>query len=126
MSTLRKCLTRPHTYLAVLVCFFAAAMLDSYRSPPNQWTSRAYVKAVRLYQKYGRPLTSRYIRCRYRPTCSEYSLQAVETHGIRRGLSLTYQRLASCTTAVPLGTDDPVPPPFTGNRGQHRISADSR
>lgn len=126
MSPLRKCLTRPHTYLAILACFWAAAILDSYRPPPHQWTSKAYVKAVRLYQKYGRPVTSRYIQCRYRPTCSEYSLQAVEMHGIRHGLVLTYRRLASCTTAVPLGTEDPVPQLSTGDRGQQVPSTDSR
>lgn len=109
MSALRKCLTRPHTYLAILACFGATAALDSCRPAPNQWTSRAYVKVVRLYQRYGRPLTSRYIQCRYRPTCSEYSVRAVETHGIRRGLALTYRRLTSCTTAVRPGTEDPIP-----------------
>lgn len=120
MSPLRKCLKRPHTYLAILACFCATAALDSYRPPPNQWTSRTYVKVVRLYQRYGRPLTSRYIQCRYRPTCSEYSLQAVETLGIRRGLALTYRRLASCTTAVRPGTEDPIPQlvGIAGNRGQ--------
>lgn len=110
MSALRKCLTRPHTYLALLACFCATAALDSYRPPPNQWTSTAYVEMVRLYQRLGRPLTSRYIQCRYRPTCSEYSAQAVEAHGIRRGLALTCRRLVSCTTLVRPGTADPIPP----------------
>jgi putative membrane protein insertion efficiency factor len=107
---LRKFLTKPHTYLAIFALLMGAALFDSYRPPPNQWTSVTYVWGVRLYQKYGRPVTSRYIQCRYRPTCSEYSLQAVQSLGIRRGLALTYRRLASCTTAVPLGTPDPVPP----------------
>ena len=120
MSALRKCLTRPQTYLAILAFLFATAALDSYRPPPNQRTAKAYVKMVRLYQRYGRAVTSRYIQCRYRPTCSEYSLQAVEMYGIRRGFALTYRRLASCTTAVRLGTEDPIPQPvgIAGNRGQ--------
>jgi putative membrane protein insertion efficiency factor len=111
MSALRKCLTKPHTYLALLLCFYAAAAIDSFRPARNQWTAQAYIEAVRFYQHYGRPLSSRYIQCRYRPTCSEYSLEAVEAWGIRRGLALTYRRLASCTTAVHPGTADPVPQP---------------
>ena len=110
MSPLRKCLKKPHTYLAMLGCFCAAAALDSYRSPSNQWTAKIYIEAVHLYQEYGRPISGRYIRCRYRPTCSEYSQEAVKAYGIRYGLVLTYRRLASCTRAVPLGTQDPIPP----------------
>lgn len=109
MSALRKRLARPHTYLAVLLCLAAITVADSYRAPSAQWTARAYVSAVRAYQSFGRPIAARFIQCRYRPTCSEYSRLAVETHGIQRGLALTYHRLASCTTAVPLGSEDPVP-----------------
>jgi len=46
------------------------------------------------------------VACRYRPTCSEYSIQAVERYGIGRGLFLTVKRLASCTNDVPMGTVD--------------------
>ncbi|MSQ96440.1 MAG: membrane protein insertion efficiency factor YidD [Gemmataceae bacterium] len=58
----------------------------------------------------GRPLLKGKVQCRFEPSCSEYSLQAVEIHGIRRGLVLTYCRLLSCTHDVPLGVHDPVPP----------------
>lgn len=34
--------------------------------------------------------------CRFSPTCSEYTIQAVETHGVLRGLKLGIQRLARC------------------------------
>jgi len=122
MPPLRKCLKQPHIYLAMLGCFCAATALDSYRSPSTQWTARVYTGAVHFYQKYGRPISSRYIQCRYRPTCSEYSLEAVKAYGIRYGLALTYHRLASCTKAVPLGTQDPIPqlagvPTSDGGRG---------
>src|ERR1017187_2612463 len=107
MSTLRKRLTRPYRYFAVVILLCAAAAADSSRPPATQITGQIYVSAVRLYQRYGRPLTSRLIHCRYRPTCSEYSLQAVGRLGIRRGLWLTVRRLSSCTTAVRPGTEDP-------------------
>ena len=47
----------------------------------------------------------------YEPTCSEFSLEAVRTHGLRKGLALTARRIHSCKVEVPLGTYDPVPPP---------------
>jgi uncharacterized protein len=49
------------------------------------------------------------VACRYTPTCSVYSIQAVEKHGIRRGLVLSAKRLLSCDRSVPSGTPDPVP-----------------
>ena len=109
MSTLRKYLKRPETYLATLFLLFVLGLLDSYRKPADQVTVRAYVGIVHLYQVVGRPLLKGHIQCRYQPTCSDYSIEAVKTHGIRRGLLLTVKRINSCQTSVPPGTPDPVP-----------------
>lgn len=108
MSPLRQCLRRPETYLVALFIVIASALLDSYRSPANQITGRLYVSGVQLYQTVGRPLLNKHIRCRYSPTCSEYSIEAVRVYGVRRGLMLTISRIKSCTRNVPLGTRDPL------------------
>ena len=110
MSSLRRRLKKTRTWLVLFAVVFFLAALDSYRAPENQVTGWAYVKFVRLYQWGGRPLLEGRVQCRCQPTCSRYSVEAVETHGIRRGLLLTYHRLSSCTHDVPLGTVDPVPP----------------
>jgi uncharacterized protein len=47
--------------------------------------------------------------CRYTPTCSEYFLRAVETHGALRGSWLGIKRLARCHPWGGHG-HDPVPP----------------
>ena len=46
--------------------------------------------------------------CRYIPTCSLYSHQAIDGHGILKGMWLTMKRLTRCH---PLGKSgyDPVP-----------------
>jgi len=58
-----------------------------------------------------------HIQCRYRPSCSEYSIHAVEQFGIWQGLGMTVFRLSRCTASVPLGTYDPVPTGI-GNCGE--------
>ncbi len=34
--------------------------------------------------------------CRFQPTCSDYFLQAIELHGITRGIFLGLKRIARC------------------------------
>ena len=49
--------------------------------------------------------------CRYWPTCSEYSREAIETHGAARGTYMTIARLARCHP-YGAGGVDPVPAQF--------------
>lgn len=48
-------------------------------------------------------------RCRYFPTCSEYSIEALQTHGILKGLYLTIRRLSRCHPLCKRDYFDPVP-----------------
>lgn len=47
--------------------------------------------------------------CRHVPTCSQYGLEALDKHGLLKGVWLTTKRLSKCH---PWGTSgyDPVPP----------------
>jgi uncharacterized protein len=51
-------------------------------------------------------------RCRFYPSCSEYALTAIATHGAVRGLGLAIWRLLRCHPFHPGGIDH-VPPPRT-------------
>ncbi|MBO8160185.1 MAG: membrane protein insertion efficiency factor YidD [Thermosipho sp. (in: Bacteria)] len=64
---------------------------------------------IRFYQKVISPLTPP--KCIYTPTCSEYTLQAVDKFGVIRGLFLGFKRILRCN---PLheGGEDPVPDEF--------------
>lgn len=46
--------------------------------------------------------------CRYTPTCSQYTVEAVLKHGIIKGTALAFRRITSCH---PWGGNgyDPVP-----------------
>ena len=47
--------------------------------------------------------------CRYQPTCSAYSLEAIATHGPRAGVLLSLKRLAGCHPWGKKSGFDPVP-----------------
>jgi len=46
--------------------------------------------------------------CRFQPTCSEYSKEALEKHGLVRGSILTLKRIGRCNP-LSQGGWDPVP-----------------
>lgn len=109
MSALRQRLKRPDTYLAALALLAAALVTDSFLPPRAQLTARVYIAAVESYRHRISPLLKGTIMCRYRPSCSQYSIEAVRRFGIRRGLLLSWRRVNSCRRTVPLETPDPVP-----------------
>jgi putative membrane protein insertion efficiency factor len=49
-------------------------------------------------------------RCRFYPSCSEYAMEAVEKHGVVKGLWLGVKRVSRCHPLHP-GGFDPVPEP---------------
>ncbi len=62
---------------------------------------------IRAYQQYVSPGLPR--RCRYYPSCSEYSLQAIRVHGPIKGLILGTWRILRCNPWSKGGVDH-VPP----------------
>ncbi|MBM4152873.1 MAG: membrane protein insertion efficiency factor YidD [Kiritimatiellaceae bacterium] len=61
---------------------------------------------VRIYQKTISYVTP--ARCRFYPTCSHYTIEAIEKHGIVSGLWLSFRRICRCHPWNPGGLD-PVP-----------------
>lgn len=61
---------------------------------------------IKGYQLIISPLLGQ--NCRFQPTCSQYAKEAIERHGIRRGLRLGICRISKCH---PWGSSgfDPVP-----------------
>ena len=52
---------------------------------------------INLNQKYISPIFSaKGIRCKYYPTCSEYTKQAIEKYGFIRGTFKGFRRILRC------------------------------
>lgn len=65
------------------------------------------LKTIRFYKWFISPTLPS--ACRFTPTCSEYMYEAIEVHGLTRGLRLGVARLWRCQPMYP-GGYDPVPP----------------
>tara|TARA_B100001093_G_C26785025_1_gene996280 strand:+ start:430 stop:669 length:240 start_codon:yes stop_codon:yes gene_type:complete len=52
------------------------------------------IKLIKLYKFLISPLLGH--SCRYLPTCSDYSIEALKTFGLFKGLLLSLKRILSC------------------------------
>jgi putative membrane protein insertion efficiency factor len=77
-----------HSILLTLPQRFLMALVRTYRLLLSPWLGSS---------------------CRFEPTCSAYSLQALEIHGATVGTYLTLKRLVRCNPLC-AGGHDPVPP----------------
>ncbi|MFN8535494.1 MAG: membrane protein insertion efficiency factor YidD [Dehalococcoidia bacterium] len=64
------------------------------------------IGAIRIYQKTISRVTPP--TCRFVPSCSQYGVEAIEKHGVLRGVSMTVWRIARCNP-FSAGGYDPVP-----------------
>ena len=65
-----------------------------------------FILLVRVYQIMISPYTP--ATCRYSPTCSQYTLEALKKHGLLKGGRLSVKRICSCHPWGGSGYD-PVP-----------------
>ena len=63
------------------------------------------VAILRVYKQWISPMLPS--ACRFYPTCSEYMAEAIEKHGVLRGLGLGMRRLLRCHP-FHVGGFDPV------------------
>tara|TARA_A100001234_G_scaffold66511_1_gene58178 strand:+ start:523 stop:762 length:240 start_codon:yes stop_codon:yes gene_type:complete len=52
------------------------------------------IKLIKVYKFLLSPLLGD--NCRYFPTCSDYSIESLQKHGLLKGLFLSFKRILSC------------------------------
>ena len=55
---------------------------------------RASIGTIRVYRQYVSPMLP--ASCRYTPSCSLYTLQAIEKYGVLRGIPMGTLRVLRC------------------------------
>ena len=68
--------------------------------------SKILIALIVFYQKYISPLKS--ATCRFYPSCSDYTMQAIQKHGFYKGTLLAIRRILKCHP-YHTGGYDPVP-----------------
>ena len=64
------------------------------------------LKLIRFYQRGISPMLGAH--CRFTPTCSQYTYEAIQIHGFLKGVFLGAKRILKCHPFHP-GGYDPVP-----------------
>jgi len=72
----------------------------------RSWPKRFLLWLIRFYQRNLSPLHP--ACCRFRPTCSQYALEAIQKYGALKGGYLALRRILRCNPLFK-GGYDPVP-----------------
>ncbi len=69
----------------------------------KELVSKGLIKIIRFYQKFISPLKGP--TCRFYPTCSSYSIEAIKKYGPIKGSYLSLIRILKCHPFHPGGYD---------------------
>lgn len=58
---------------------------------------------IKIYQKYLSPMLGK--NCRFYPTCSQYTYEAIQKYGCFKGIFLGIKRILKCHPFHPGGND---------------------
>lgn len=90
-----------------LILYLIIGSLDHWKDVYRVHAMQPVVLAlIRFYQRFISPLLGS--NCRYYPTCSHYTYQAIEKYGVAKGGWMGIRRIARCHPWSP-GGFDPVP-----------------
>ena len=67
---------------------------------------KIFIFLIKIYQVTLSPLLGS--NCRFHPTCSQYTIEAITKHGVYSGIKLGIKRIAKCHPWGKRGFD-PVP-----------------
>jgi len=66
-----------------------------------------FLTVIVLYRKLLSPILVHLLghSCRFLPTCSEYSYEAISMHGVLKGIPMSARRISKCHPGTPFSYD---------------------
>lgn len=64
---------------------------------------RVFIKIIEIYKNQISPFIG--VHCKYEPTCSEYTKQAIEKYGVVKGIFIGMKRIIRCNPLTKGGYD---------------------
>lgn len=98
---------RPYILAALLLVLVGGCFAHDVRvEMRDQFATRAAVSLIEGYRAHASHPMSKFVRCRFQPTCSRYGLAAVKKYGAWKGGAKALWRIARCNPLTPVGTID--------------------
>ena len=72
----------------------------------NKMIGKFFITLITIYQKFFSPMLGS--NCRFQPTCSAYTKEAIQRFGAYNGIILGFKRIIKCRPGGECGYD-PVP-----------------
>jgi putative membrane protein insertion efficiency factor len=91
---------------SLLLLAGTCAVHDARVATRDQFATRAAVALIDGYRAHASHTMSRFVLCRFQPTCSRYGLASVKKHGAWKGGAKALSRVARCNPLTPVGTVD--------------------
>ena len=79
-----------------------------------RFITKILIKSIKGYKFFISPLLGH--SCRYLPTCSEYSIEALKKFGLFQGIYMSFKRLLSCHPIKFLGGGEGFDPAIKFNK----------
>lgn len=98
---------RTHLLAGILLLLAGGCFAhDAIVATRDQFATRAAVSMIEGYRNWASHPMSKFVRCRFQPTCSRYGLAAVKKYGAWKGGAKAIWRIARCNPLTPVGTID--------------------
>lgn len=78
-------------------------MLHNLINNLEKYSVKVLLFFINIYKVFISPYLGQ--NCRYHPTCSTYAKEALQIHGLRKGIALSLKRISKCHPLGGSGVD---------------------